>query len=307
MFTIGIDGGGSNLRVVVVDDALTILAQTTMVGTANPSVIGRDAAALLVQDAMRTVIAAAPDQPIVAVGIGIAGAAPAYAAHWLHEIVKAVLPNTLVVPATDVEMALVGAHGARRGVIVMAGTGSVAYGVSETGEGLQVGGWGYLLGDEGSGYWLGLKALQAVTMWSDSKIDVFYAVAHFVMQELQLSSPKEVIPWLYRTPPPTHEVAALASLMLMLAEEGNLYAKGAINEAAGYLAGMIARLKNRLALTDPPIAFGGGLLTNPDPLNYTNPLMRALRGRLDLEHYPETLYPPVIGAALLAQIRARGG
>ena len=120
----GIDGGGSNLRVVIVDEQMQILV-TVQRGTANPRIIGQEQSALLIQDAMREALAQVTE-PVRGVGIGIAGASAVYARDWLHEVIHAVLPDVHVAAGSDYEIALVGANSAREGILLLAGTGSVA-------------------------------------------------------------------------------------------------------------------------------------------------------------------------------------
>jgi glucosamine kinase len=155
-YYIGIDGGGSHLRAVLVDETMHVLREVVR-GKANPNTLGLQQASERIQQALRDVVQDFPE-PIHAVGIGIAGAPKAIAEKWLRDTVKAALPLAEVVPSSDEEIALVGAHGERRGVLVLAGTGSIAHAVNDAGEGLTIGGWGYLMGDKGSGYWLGLQA-----------------------------------------------------------------------------------------------------------------------------------------------------
>lgn len=296
MIILGIDGGGSNLRAAAVDDALTVLAQAGR-GTANPSSIGREASAALIQDAIREVIAALPAaEPIHAVGIGVAGASPEYADAWLRATVAAALPDTPVATGSDIEIALVGAHSARRGVIVVAGTGSVAFGVNEAEQAAIGGGWGYMLGDEGGGYWLVIEALKCLTRWSDGIDPAGEALAQRFMAHLNLSRTHELIPWLYRQPPPIREVAALSGVVLEAADAGDPEAARIVEAGAEALKALVEALIRRLEMHNPPIAFGGGLLTTD------NRLSRALASRLDLPEIPHARHPPVIGAALLAKL-----
>jgi len=159
LYYMGIDGGGTHLRIVIVDEQLRALAQYES-GTANPNHIGRVAAAEHIRDSIHKTLDRSSLSPesIAAVGIGIAGASAAYARDWLLETVALALPSSEIVPSSDVEIALVGAHGRPEGVLLLSGTGSVAYGINASGESFQSGGWGYLLGDEGSGYWIGMEA-----------------------------------------------------------------------------------------------------------------------------------------------------
>ena len=155
-YYMGIDGGGSTVRVVIVTPDLTICGQSEG-PTVNPGVVGSENAANTIRQAMRTALKSAnltADQ-IAAVGIGVAGAAAYHSADWLRAVVGAVTPQARIVPSADFEIALVGALGQREGVLVLAGTGSLAYGVNAAGETALVGGWGYLLDDAGSGYWIG--------------------------------------------------------------------------------------------------------------------------------------------------------
>lgn len=288
----GIDGGGSTLRIAVVDSAMRVLAETQR-GTANPSSIGRDAAKALIQDAMREVMKVSP--PIAAVGIGIAGAAAAHSADWLREVVGDVLPAALIVPSSDMEIALVGANGERRGVLLLAGTGSVAYGINDTGEALQVGGWGYLLGDEGGGYCIGMEALRTVIREADGTHPYHSSLSNRVLEALQMSEPSAIIGWLYGGDSRVGEIAQLTALVLNEAEHGDLRALEIINMSADDLARLAHTLMHRLSLNQPQIAFAGGLLSSE------NILSRRLYRRLNLSTFPTALYPPVIGGALLAK------
>src|SRR5690606_10986978 len=143
------------------------------------------------------------------------------AADWVRATVGAALPGVPLCTATDVEIALTGAHGERRGILILAGTGSVAYGVNAAGESAQVGGWGYLLGGEGSGHWIGMKALQAVVRAADGRAAPT-ALTDAVLRTLDLKTPRDLIQWIY-TPesaaPRTRAVAQLAPLVLAAADD----------------------------------------------------------------------------------------
>jgi N-acetylglucosamine kinase-like BadF-type ATPase len=291
-FYMGIDGGGSNLRVAIVDAALTVVAQAQR-ETVNPSTIGRETAATRIQDAMREVLMAA-GQPVSAVGIGVAGASAVYAKDWLCATVGAVLPDVPVAASMDHEIALVGAHGMRRGVMVLAGTGSVACAINARGEWAQAGGWGYLLGDEGSGVWLALEGLRAFVRYHDGVAPEAANLAAQIQRAFGFTRPVDAIPWLYRQPPPTREMAQYAEVVLHAADNGDLTALDVILRGAASLA-QIARAAAARVSTEFTIRFCGGLLTAD------NSLSRALCDCLGLNAIPYPLYPPVIGAALLAR------
>ncbi|MDZ4770917.1 MAG: BadF/BadG/BcrA/BcrD ATPase family protein [Chloroflexota bacterium] len=297
MIILGIDGGGSNLRVAAVEmgdpTRPFIVAQATR-GAANPGAIGREAAAALIHDAIGE-LRASVKQPIAAVGIGVAGANPLYADDWLRATIASALPVPAAT-ATDIEIALVGAHGMRRGAIVVAGTGSVALAIADDGRSAQVGGWGYLLGDEGGGYWIGLEALRLVTRWADAPTAEHQFMAQAIVKQIGVTRPHELIAWTYRGgAPDVRAIAALASGVIDLANAGVPLARSIIQRAADHLTRLVRQAKARIDVAALPIAFGGGLLMSD------NPLSQELVYSLELSDRPESKYPPVVGAAILAR------
>jgi N-acetylglucosamine kinase-like BadF-type ATPase len=292
----GIDGGGSNLRVIIVDENMNHLA---LVGanTANPSIIGFDESKALVQNAMREALSEANVHTVDAVGIGIAGATVYRSRDWLLELVGAVLADTYIVPSSDDEIALVGAIGERQGILVLAGTGSIAYGINALGENLQVGGWGYLLGDVGSGYWLGLQALQLLIQAEDDPAKKESAIIDKLKQYPDLRERHAIIRWLYHERDRSvAKVATLAQIVFDAAQEGDTQALSIVEEGAAALVASVDILKRRLQIPDARIAFGGSLLNN-DTL-----LCRKVMNGLNMSERPVALYEPVIGAALLAKL-----
>jgi N-acetylglucosamine kinase-like BadF-type ATPase len=290
MHVMGIDGGGSGVRVVITDEALNVLASAEG-GSANPNSAGREAAAQTVQQTMRAALSQyALQHPtgIAAVGVGIAGTITLK--DWVRETVAVVLPDANIIPVSDFEVALVGANGVRRGVLILAGTGSVAFGINAAGETAQVGGWGYLLGDEGSGYLIGLKALQAVVRAADGR-ESPTALTAPILDALNLTSAQDLIQWIY-TPGRTREVAKLAPLVL--GANHDAAALDIITEAVSELALIAHTVVRRLKLDDAAYAFAGGLLSEE------NAVSTGLCAALGLPAIPQAKYPPVIGAALLA-------
>jgi N-acetylglucosamine kinase-like BadF-type ATPase len=291
----GIDGGGSNVRIVITDRNLAVLGESY--GSAvNPSIVGHETAGDRIREAMRAALdhAKLTAEQIEAVGIGVAGAAAQHSEVWLREVVSGVLPTTDVVPSSDFEIALVGARGERRGILILAGTGSAAYGVNEAGETALVGGWGYWLGDEGSGYWIGMSALRWIT-WADDGRSLGTQLTERLLSELHLAHPRDLIDWLQRLGnPPVQEIAALAPSVMAVAAGGDPIACQLIWSAAEGLAIMGRTAAKRLQMEKPDYAFAGGLLETP------NLLTQFLCDKLPIPEMPVGLHPPVIGAALLA-------
>lgn len=293
---LGIDGGGTSLRVVVVDAALQVLAEARG-ETVNPSVVGHEIAAARVQAAITDVLTQVglPAEAITGVGVGIAGAAPDHSAEWLATTLSVVLPNVPQALASDVEIALVGAHGQREGMLLLAGTGSAAYGVNAAGEARLVGGWGYLIGDEGSGYWMGRQALKQVAIISDERRrdDHSQAFKAQLLDFLEIRSPRQMLKWIYGEGAPVPRVATLAPLLLVMAQEGNRQAANIATRGALALIEHVFQLRDQLEMVGP-LAFAGGLLEK-------SPYYRQLVAAQLAIDVPTTRYPPVIGAALLAK------
>ncbi len=294
-YVMGIDGGGSAVRVVIMDARLAVCGQSQG-GSVNPNVVGREAAAQAIQSAIHSTLANAQmlQEKVAAVGIGIAGASQAHFKEWLHQVVARDLPGAQVIISSDYEIALIGAHGERRGVLVLAGTGSLAYGVNSRGETALVGGWGYLLGDEGGGYWLGMEALRAVVRMADGR-GAKTSLAQPVFDTLQLQQPRDVVLWLYQTDTPRiRQIAQLALLVLEHAAAGDAVAEQIVTTGARELALCARAVLQRLHMELLPIAFTGSLLSAP------NPLSNLLCSLLGLPGIPTARHSPAEGAALLA-------
>jgi len=294
-YVLGIDGGGSTVRAVVVSTDLCVLGES--VGTtANPNLVGRPTAMKTIQDTALTAIDCAGLKPeqIAGVGIGVAGAESSHSETWLREVTTGVLPQAFVVPSGDHEIALVGAHGQRLGMLVLAGTGSLACGVGQAGQYVVIGARGYLLGDEGSGFWIGMEGLRAAVRGEDGRAPAT-SLTSAMLENLHLSGSEALIPWLYhsghnRAP----DVAALAGIVLEQAEQGDDVAKIIIGHAVDELALAVRALNFRLHMERLPIAFAGGLLSAP------NLLSNSLCEVFGLEAIPLPKYPASIGAAIIA-------
>jgi glucosamine kinase len=294
-YVLGIDGGGSNLRIVLTDERLNI-HQQGQGGSANPNVVGREASGEAIRTVIHEILAAAnlsPDQ-IVGVGIGIAGASQAGFKDWLQQVLADVIPDVPLAISSDFEIALVGAHGKRLGVLVLAGTGSLAYGVNSKGDTALVGGWGYWLGDEGGGYWLGMEGLLAALRMADGR-GTNTSLAQPIFDLFQLEQPRDIVLWLYQANTSrVRQIAELAPLVLEHVAGGDAVAKDIVTRGARELALAVRAVLHRLQMESLPIAFTGSLLSAP------NPLSDMLCGLLGLPAIPANRYPPAVGAALLA-------
>jgi glucosamine kinase len=293
MVFVGIDGGGSTVRAVVTDERLNVLGSARG-GSVNPNSVGRDPAARTIKETLSAALTLAGIRAdeVHAVGAGIAGAMTAPFHDWLMETLHDVLPLAQIHITTDMEIALIAAHGERYGVIVSAGTGSAAFGVNDQGEALLVGGWGYLLGDEGSGAWIGLQALKHIAQASDRGQPSM--LAERVFDLLQISEARDLVSIIYQPGvPAAPRLARFAPLVLELADKDDA-AQEIVKLGAAHLAELVNILAERLKMDSPAICFGGGLLSR------ANPLSSALQALLGLESFPTLVYPTEIGAVIYA-------
>jgi N-acetylglucosamine kinase-like BadF-type ATPase len=296
MYYMGVDGGGTSLRVVIVDDHLNIIAQTRG-DSVNPGKIGYALAAARVKEAIAAVLHEAPVE-IAACALGIAGASVNHSAEWVSNIGSTALPYSLIIPSSDLEIALVGAHGERCGLLLLSGTGSAAFGIDRDGNSALVGGWGYLVDDLGSGYWIGNQTFQYAVQSLDGR-RLPDALSQRVLQQIGCTNRAEITRWLYHDDENVvSRIAGLAEIVLLGANDQLPVALSILDAATAQLERMVVSLRQQLIEGESlPVRFGGGLLQEE------NPLSRLVCIRLNLPDFPKTLYPPAVGAALLAKLQ----
>ncbi|MDT5269130.1 MAG: hypothetical protein QOH49_1316 [Acidobacteriota bacterium] len=166
---LGVDGGGSKTRAVVADGAGEVLGEG-LAGPSNPLRVGVDEAAGAIRDAADRACAAAGVRrvEIDAAEVGLAGVKRADIRERMR-VALAELGVKTVEVVTDADIALYGATEGKPGLVIIAGTGSICCGVNARGRRACAGGWGPVVGDEGSGSWIARRALQAVARATDGR------------------------------------------------------------------------------------------------------------------------------------------
>ena len=295
MFSLGIDGGGSTLRIGIYGESLKCIYLLELSETANPNVLGFSQAEELLKSTLQKTIDEAGIAPSTLhfVGAGVAGAAQN--PDWLIAILKQSLPHAQITVAPDYEIALIGAHGERYGVLVLSGTGSAAFGINSSGESAHSGGWGYLLGDGGSGYWLGLEMLKSATRVADGCMEET-SLYQQTLTHLKISALEELISWIYNPDRNNREISQMAPLVLACAAAGNLEAYRIVEDGAEHLYQLYLNVVKRLDFANPPVMFAGGLLSS-DTL-----LRRLLMQKIGIEKVPVPKFSPVEGAALMVNL-----
>jgi N-acetylglucosamine kinase-like BadF-type ATPase len=144
-------------------------------------------------------------------------------------------------------IALEAAFGAGSGVIAIAGTGSIAYGRDANGHTARAGGWGFAISDEGSGHWIGRRAISAILSAHDRGLET--ALTATVLQAWKLNTLDELVRQANSTPPP--DFPRLFPIVLRAADEGDSIARDLLTDAGANLASLAAIVVRRLAHNTP--------------------------------------------------------
>ncbi len=294
---IAIDAGRSGLRVAAADKT-----GLTPIGT-GPGIehTSRPDAANTLRAALRTALAGwTPPRRAATVGIGLTGVfAPSPEALEVAALVGEQIEAPAVHVTSDVVTSYLGALGTAPGVVVAAGTGTICLAVSPEGDTARVDGWGYLLGDDGSGFRIGREGLAAGLRAADGRGG---SPALLAALRARYGDISPLIALVYGTTHPAPQIAAFAPDVATLARAGDPIAADILSRAGAELADTVAAAAHRVFEPDdhPEVAATGGvprlgpILTDA----FTSALTRAL---------PTARVRPPDGDALLGAARlARG-
>lgn len=204
-----------------------------------------------------------------------------------------------VVVSHDATIALLGALGGADGVAVIAGTGSIAYGLSKA-RSSRVGGWGYLLGDEGSAFWIALRALQHVMMGYDGRITQDQVLFEAVSTYFDITNQAELVPLIYKTPLDRGFIGGFTKKIASLAAEGHLLSQGILNEAGRHLGTLAVAALARLDLLESSGRVGacGGVFSAGEWV--LTPMKKEIQLVAPNQKLTLPDFKPVVGAVFLA-------
>jgi glucosamine kinase len=292
---VGVDAGASHTEAVasVAPDAV-VSRWRGAPGTVRPGEESRAVGCW--RDAIEHVLATAPTRTVDAVAVGAAGTGREATRREVERRLAEVLdgqPRVRV--TTDGVIAMEAAFpGGRPGIVVMAGSGSIAYAREEHGERLQrAGGLGWRMGDEGSGYWLAREALAAVGRARDGRADPT-GLGDRLMSAAGCASLDELVRWSVAASPA--EVAALAAPILEAATAREPLALRLVDGAARELTALVGALRPRGRSLE--VALGGGLLSAQSPVRHT--LVRILGDSEPTLTVQDEPVDPPLGALRLA-------
>ena len=197
----------------------------------------------------------------------------------------------------DAWNALAGGLSGRPGILLIAGTGSACLGRNAEGQTWRAGGWGHLLDDVGSAYYLGQAAMVAATRAADGRGPVT-SLTTLVCEKLGLQDLKQIYHKLHHDGVPRSDVAALAPFVIRLAEAGDAVSLALVNAGTQGLAEMVTTVARQLRLASPELALTGGLVTNA--VMFRAEFLKRMETELPDFKLADHGVIPVLGAVLLA-------
>jgi N-acetylglucosamine kinase-like BadF-type ATPase len=285
---LGIDGGGTHTRALLISAEGEVLGHGIS-GPSNPNNVGF---ALAMANWGAAATAAGSNSPDACV-VGSAGVKSVSDMQTLTQATEAAHlgPNGRCAVVNDTEAALAGGLPGRAGIVLIAGTGSFCLGRDTKGVVAHCGGWGWLVDDIGSGFFLGREALRAAVFAADKREPATVLLA-FILDHYQVSHPDDLLAKIYDNEFSPARVAALAPFVISAARTDDLVALAIIKRGC---AGLSAQL---LWLQAPEVLCSGGLARSGYP--YQDSLDAALRLAIPGVRLSEPTLPPVAGAAIRA-------
>jgi N-acetylglucosamine kinase-like BadF-type ATPase len=304
MHVLGIDAGGTKTVCLLADAQGRVLAEARG-GGANLQASGELEVEKVLHSVMDAALGERDVRPEV-ICLGIAGVDRPADGDAVRGIMRRIGFKTRVIVVNDALVALVAGAGDRPGVVVIAGTGSIAYGKNAAGYAARSGGWGYLLGDEGGGFWIGRAALSAVVRQFDGRGPTTL-LTELVLNHMRLGNPTELIHAIYESGGlQRHAVAGIAGTVHHASVAGDAVANEILARAATELTAAAASVINRLAIRGEvfPTLLAGGIfhaipsLATDVTARLCEVAPRTNAALLEVE--------PAVGAVHLALAAARG-
>jgi N-acetylglucosamine kinase-like BadF-type ATPase len=293
MHVLGIDVGGTKTVCLLANEDGTILAEARESG-ANLQGVGELALEKVLHSVMEAALVGQRAMPS-AICLGIAGVDRADDQKVVRGIMDRIGYKATIVIVNDALIALQAGIGDAPGIVIVSGTGSIAYGRNARAEAARAGGWGYVLGDEGSGYWIGRLALRAVVRHADGR-----------GPDTSLTGAAELIHRVYHEELAPSAIGALARYVEQAREAGDLVAVGILDHAVEELMIAAEAVMKRLEMGDESFSFvlaGGMFYAVPwlcEQLKVLLPSIAAHSRTIRLDK------DPALGAVHLALAVAQG-
>lgn len=301
---LGLDAGGTKTVCQLADGQGDILSEARG-GGANLQAVGELEVEKVLHDVMEEAIGDLDVRP-AAICLGIAGVDRPDDARVVRSIMKRIGHKAKILIVNDALVALEAGVPDQPGVVVIAGTGSIAYGRNAHNQSARAGGWGYMLGDEGSGYWIGRAALRAVLRESDRRGPATQLTG-LLLNHYGVARAQDLIHHVYHGGLRPGAIASLAQCVQGAFTGGDTVALGILRGAAEQLEASALSVARRLDLvgSEFPFVLAGGIFRAvpwlEQELGRRLP-MASPRSRTMLLNVE-----PASGAVRLALAEARGG
>lgn len=248
-FYLGIDGGGTKTKVTIIDSTNTVVYENVG-GPSSIDTVSAKQTLENIQHALEPFYQDYPDIIFESVFAGLGGIV--FESDFIHvenllKKLPGVRPETIVKARNDMENALYSGLCFKEGITLIAGTGMVAFGKDTHGTVHKSGGWGYKIGDEGSGYDLGFQALKHVIRALDSRCEMTDFGKEIAIH-LNLDNATDIVPFMDRYSNDRTKIASLAPFVTQYANLGNPYAKKIVDIATSELAQAVEAVYKKLRL-----------------------------------------------------------
>ncbi len=304
MHVLGIDAGGTKTVCYLADGDGRVLAEARG-GGANLQIDGE----LAVEKVLHAVMDQAvgdQERAVAAICLGMAGADREQDGAVVRGIMRRIGARARFVLVNDALIALVAGLREASGVVIICGTGSIAYGRNSRNEAARAGGWGHILGDEGSGYWIGRQALRAVARAADGRGPAT-ALTPRLLTHFAVAHASDLIGEIYERQLRHHTLARLARVVQQARDEGDEVATQILELAAHELVRSARSVVERLRMHEEPFQFvlAGGVFAGVPWLG--DELRRRLPGIAPHAQVMRLEVEPALGAVRLALAAARDG
>jgi N-acetylglucosamine kinase-like BadF-type ATPase len=298
-FFIGIDGGGTKTSSVLTDENLKVLYRSASAKT-NPLVVGVEESAKRIFHLIKTIISKKNNPIVQAAVLGLAGCgrkenADAIKKELLHLIKKNNISIKKVFITSDAEIALEGAFPNENGAILIAGTGSIIYGKDKSGISFRVGGFGKIIGDEGSGYSIGIKGIKAVAQHFDGQGSIT-ELTEILKKQFGIKNGDSLISKVNSI---DFEIATIAEHVIQAAERGDLVCRRILDSESDELVHLVRTLKKTMSVRKLKLCLLGGLLLTDN--YYSNMLKLKIEKLCKGTIIVKPIFTPEIGAVLIAK------
>jgi N-acetylglucosamine kinase-like BadF-type ATPase len=294
---LGIDGGGTKTEALIADEHGVLLGRCTA-GPSNPLFSPQLTTLTSLSQVVNSVLHGYDRSQVVSAAVCVPGVESVFPKEKLaHEV--DLLQTVLDISGDDFST-FFGALGKRYGIVVAAGTGSFATGIDSQGKVVQTGGWGPLLGDEGSGYAIGKDAVRAIVAAAETNGSPTL-LSELILKHFQIHNYIELRSLIYRSTNYQNEISALVPFVLKAAQMKDKIAQTILSQAGIDLAALAVNTAHKLHLIgeEKHIAITGGLVHLGDYL--LQPFRTTILNDLGDEYQVSLpLFNPAIGSLLVA-------